>query len=292
MRAYINTVINRQTNKTKSRLNTQLGIGLLLSSTIGLLAYRRKSLSRSGVLGAILSGSSTFGLGGSSWGLSLIYFFVSSSILSHFKAPQKETTAADKFSKGNQRDLGQVFANGGVGTLLSLTYAGARTKAVRELLEAGYVGSLATATADTWATELGVLSTTPPRLITTGEITTPGTSGGITLSGTGAAASGALSLGLAFHLLKQGKSSAHMPWIALISGLAGSLCDSYLGATIQAMYFCPVCQKETERNIHSCGSQTRPLRGISWLNNDGVNFLATLSGAVIAMLLHWLSTLY
>ena len=292
MRTDISTTIKGEGERKKSRRNVQLGIGLLLSSTIGLLAYRRKSLSRSGVLGAILSGSSTFGLGGVTWGVSLIYFFVSSSILSHFKTAQKEKVAADKFSKGNQRDLGQVLANGGVGTLLSLAYASAKTDATRDLLEAGYVGSLATATADTWATELGVLSASAPRLITTGEPTTPGTSGGVTLPGTGAAAGGALSLGLVFSLLKRGKNSSSLPWIALVSGLAGSLCDSYLGATVQAMYFCPACQKETERSVHSCGTPTRPLRGLPWLNNDGVNFLATLSGTMIAMLLHWLSTLY
>jgi uncharacterized membrane protein len=156
------------------------------------------------------------------------------------------------------------------------------------MLEAGYIGALATATADTWATELGVLSTTTPRLITTGKVTLPGTSGGITPLGTVAAGSGAFSLGLFFRLLKKRNASWTLLPIALLSGLAGSLFDSWLGATCQAMYYCPACQKETERHVHSCGKPTKPLRGLSWMDNDVVNFLATFAGSVFAMLLHLL----
>ena len=147
--------------------------------------------------------------------------------------------------------------------------------------------ALATATADTWATELGVLSRQPPRLITTGKTVAPGTSGGITLLGTSAAALGALALGIVFWLLQRGKKSlVSLPLIALISGLVGSMLDSALGAMVQAMYYCPTCKKETERLIHNCGTKTRPLRGIWWLNNDTVNFIATLSGGLIAMAMY------
>src|SRR6266700_476793 len=138
------TIRNEQSNTARARQYKNVGVGLLFSTTIALLAYQRKSLSRSGIVGAILSGTSTFGLGGWAWAVTLIYFFISSSILSHFKAQQKEQTANDKFSKGNRRDMGQVLANGGVGTLLAFSYAAAPTEAARQLLEAGYIGSLAT----------------------------------------------------------------------------------------------------------------------------------------------------
>src|SRR5205085_9892042 len=102
--------------------------------------------------------------------------------------------------------------------------------------QAGYVGALATATADTWATELGVLSPQQPRLITTGKHVAPGTSGGITLLGTTAAALGAFALGLVFWLLQRcQRSLIALPLTALVSGLAGSIVDSLLGATVQAM---------------------------------------------------------
>ncbi|HKF36345.1 MAG TPA: DUF92 domain-containing protein, partial [Ktedonobacteraceae bacterium] len=76
----------------------RLLLGLLLSAAISLIAYRRRSLSRSGVMGAIIAGTTTFGLGGWDWGLSLIFFFISSSMLSHFREREKAATAADKFS--------------------------------------------------------------------------------------------------------------------------------------------------------------------------------------------------
>src|SRR5260370_34799950 len=94
----------------------RLLLGLVFSSGIGLLTCRRKSLTRSGIAGATVTGTTIFGLGGWSWGLSLIFFFVSSSFLSLWRAHEKERTAADKFSKGSQRDIAQVTANGGVAT--------------------------------------------------------------------------------------------------------------------------------------------------------------------------------
>jgi len=261
--------------------------GLLFSTGISFFAYRRRSLSRSGIAGAIITGTTTSGLGGWSWGLSLIFFFISSSIFSHFRARDKAHTAADKFSKGGQRDIGQVAANGGIATLLALGYGLVSSVSLQKALQAGYTGALATATADTWATELGVLSLQQPRLITTGKPVAPGTSGGITLLGTGAAALGALVLGIVFWLLQQcQKSLASLPLIALVSGLGGSMVDSMLGATVQAMYYCPTCEKETERRIHNCGTRTTLMRGAAWFNNDGVNFIATLFGGLLAMGMH------
>jgi uncharacterized protein (TIGR00297 family) len=263
-------------------IRSRLLIGFLCSTGIGLLAYRRHSLSRNGIAGAVVTGTTTFGLGGSAWGLSLIFFFVSSSLLSHFRAADKSKTAADKFSKGSQRDIAQVAANGGVATAMALGYGLAQSPTWRSTYEAGFIGALATANADTWATEIGVLSQQQPRLITTGKTTIPGTSGGVTLLGAGAAASGALAEGIIFNLLQR-RFSLLLPVNALISGFCGSLIDSLLGATVQAMYYCPNCQQETEKHVHSCGMPTTYLRGIRWMDNDVVNFLATLSGSSIAI---------
>jgi uncharacterized protein (TIGR00297 family) len=268
----------------------RLLLGLLLSASIGLVAYRRRSLSRSGVVGAMATGAVTVGMGGWSWGLSLIYFFVSSSLLSHFRGRDKERIATDKFSKGSQRDLWQVLANGGVATALALAHGVTRSQGAKELLQAGYTGALATANGDTWATELGVLNTRPPRLITTGKAVASGTSGGVTLLGTAAAAAGGLSLGLVFWLLQAMRKPLNkvfppLPLIGLLAGLVGSYADSLMGATIQAMYYCPVCERETERSVHSCGTPTRFIRGIPHFDNDVINFMATLCGALLGMAL-------
>jgi uncharacterized protein (TIGR00297 family) len=268
------------------RMSLRLFSGLLFSSGIGLIAYRRKSLDKSGVLGSIVSGTSIVGIGGWSWGLSLIYFFVSSSLLSSFRARQKAIVASDKFSKGSRRDLSQVVANGGLATFFALCFGFSRTAATRRRAISGFIGALATATADTWATELGTLSTTPPLLITNGKPVAPGTSGGITPLGIAASALGASTLGFLFWTVEGfRKSLARTPLLALFSGMAGSCVDSVLGATLQVMYTCPTCNTETEQHIHHCGTRTEFLRGFLWMNNDVVNFIATTVGSVVAIVL-------
>jgi uncharacterized protein (TIGR00297 family) len=272
-------------NPGKSRrLSLRLFFGLLFSSSIGLLAYRRQSLDKSGVLGSILSGTSIVGMGGWSWGLSLVYFFVSSSLLSSFRAREKAVVASDKFSKGSQRDLSQVFANGGLATCFALLYGFSRSSGMRRRAKLGFIGALATATADTWATELGTLSTTFPRLITNGKPVAPGTSGGITPLGVAASALGASTFGFFFWAVEGFRNSlAYIPLLALFSGMAGSSFDSILGATVQAMYTCPTCKIETEQRTHHCDTRTEYLRGISWMNNDVVNLMATTFGCGVAI---------
>jgi uncharacterized membrane protein len=78
--------------------------------------------------------------------------------------------------------------------------------------------------------------------------------------------------------------------ILIIAGLLGSLFDSVLGATVQAIYRCPKCDKETEKHpLHTCGTETIQVRGLSWLNNDMVNFGCALMGVMIGMILSQLS---
>ena len=69
--------------------------------------------------------------------------------------------------------------------------------------------------------------------------------------------------------------------LALSGGLAGSLADSLLGATLQASYRCPACGKITESRVHWCGTPTQLVKGLPWVNNDLVNLLATLVGALV-----------
>ncbi|HVB62795.1 MAG TPA: DUF92 domain-containing protein, partial [Ktedonobacteraceae bacterium] len=220
---------------------------------------------------------------------SLVFFFVSSSAFSHYREREKARVADDKFSKGSQRDIAQAAANGGLATLLAAWHGITTSPTRRSLLQAAYAGALAAATADTWATELGVLSSEPPRSIITGKLVAPGTSGGITRRGMAAATLGALALGMIFWAMEGfHRSLAWLPLIACPAGLAGSVADSLLGATLQAVRYCPACQTETERRVHNCGTTTIHLRGLRWLNNDGVNFVATLTGSLTALVLRLL----
>ena len=277
----------------------RLILGLALSAGIGLVAYRRSSLSGSGTAGAMLIGTSVFGFGGWVWGGALVAFFVSSSWLSHRGAGRK-LALSERFAKGSRRDFAQTLANGGLAALLALVagYVG-REAPLFPILALAFYGALAAATADTWATELGVLAKQPPRLISTGRPVPAGTSGGVTLMGLGAAAAGAAFIGLTVFVLVQGASLFTLgawllrDWViipvAAISGLGGALFDSLLGATAQAVYVCDACGTETERAIHRCGRATRLLRGWRWLDNDWVNFLASafsaLIGAAMGMIL-------
>lgn len=260
-----------------------LGIGAVCAAIIGVYAWRRSSLSPSGVLGAILTGTLVFGLAGWTGGLALVGFFVSSSLLSRLFRTRKAEVEAD-YAKTGTRDLGQALANGGVAAAAALLYGITRQPPyLGGFEELGYLGALlgalAAANADTWATELGVLSRSRPRLITTFRPVAPGTSGAISLVGTLAALGGAAFIGLV-GALADGRWWPALPVIAL-AGLAGALLDSLLGATLQGVYWCNTCQKETERTFHRCGAATRPHRGLAWLGNDTVNLLATLLGAVV-----------
>lgn len=261
---------------------SQIGLGLIFSIAIGGLAYQRRSLSASGWLGAVIVGTLTFGFGGWAWGLTLIAFFVSSSALSHYKEGLKERRAAEKFSKGGRRDLGQALANGGLAALCAFAYAALGQPVA---LLAAFAGLMATVTADTWATELGVLSPHKPRLITSGRTVEPGTSGGVTLVGTSAAAAGALLIGMLFWgllRLEHGEAGLWVVLGALLGGLGGALIDSFLGATVQAIYAYPD-GRETERRVARDGTPTTFLRGWQWLNNDMVNLLSSVAGALIAV---------
>jgi uncharacterized protein (TIGR00297 family) len=261
---------------------SQIGLGILFSTAIGGLAYWRRSLSAGGWLGAVLVGTLTFGFGGWAWGVTLIAFFITSSLLSRYKESLKERRAGEKFEKGGRRDFWQVLANGGLGAAAAVAYATAGQPA--PLLNA-FAGLMATVTADTWATELGVLSARRPRLITNGRLVEPGASGGITLVGSLAAAGGALLIGVIFYgLLLAGRAapSAGLVVASFIGGLGGALIDSLLGATVQAMYAHPD-GRETERSTARDGTPTSFRRGWRWMSNDMVNLLSSVAGAGIAV---------
>jgi len=260
---------------------TQLAIALLLSAIVIALAYWRGSLSQSGAAGALLIGTLTFGLGGWQWGVLLVLFFVSSSLLSHFKEGEKKAVA-EKFDKGHRRDIGQVIANGGLGACIATISAFAPGSSAAWFFL--FLGVMATVTADTWATELGTLSKRQPRLITTGRIVEVGTSGGISPLGTAVSLLGGLLIGLTAGLITD-YNIIITTMAGSIGGLLGSLVDSLLGATVQRIYYSDVRQKETEKKYENDGTPNRTLRGWAWVSNDMVNLLSSVVGGIMAVVL-------
>jgi uncharacterized protein (TIGR00297 family) len=255
--------------------------GFLLAVIVSFAAYRVHSLNKSGAVTATIMGTIIFGLGGWQWAFLLLAFFITSSALSRaFKNRKQDLN--EKFSKGSERDASQVLGNGGVATLFVLIHALYPESTIGWV---GFAASLAAVNADTWATELGVLNPTPPRRITDlRKRVEKGTSGGVSLFGTLASLLGSALISIIATLF-----NGDWPLLLLItaSGLAGSLFDSILGATVQAMYFCPTDQKETEKHpLHTCGTETVHIRGWKWLNNDWVNVACGAFGAGIALLLN------
>lgn len=252
-----------------------LGLGALLAGLIAGAAWQLGALTGSGMLAAALIGTLTFAFGGFRMAVLLVAFFVSSSLLTRLGNSGKATLAGVA-AKGGRRDAGQVLANGGLAALSALVYAASDSAAWLVIGAA----SLAVATADTWATEVGILAGGSPRLITTFRRVEAGTSGAISMVGTAAALAGALTMGLLTWWMT---TEAGRGFAAGLAGMLGSLVDSLLGATVQAQFACQVCGKTTEAHPrHGCGGETVHRSGWKWLDNDWVNFLSALAGCVAA----------
>ena len=273
------TSILRKVCPNRNKL-MQIIIGVFLGVLVSAIAWRMGSLSNSGAIGAAVTGGLIFSLGGLPWAVLLLTFFISSNVLSKTFHKQK-SSISEKFAKGSERDFGQVFANGGLGTVLVVAlvlFPG------QSWVWYAYAGAIATVNADTWATELGVLNPHPPRLITNGKMVEPGTSGAISVYGTLATLCGAALIGLLGAVFSTTGWDGRLLLAATLGGACGSLFDSLLGATVQAIYHCPLCDVQTERHpMHPCSTATTHLRGWKWLSNDWVNFLASVVGALITV---------
>ena len=261
----------------------QILYGFILAVIVAYLAFRAHSLDKSGAIAATIVGTVIFGFGGWQWAVLLLTFFITSSGLSRaFK--KRKAGLSEKFSKGHKRDAGQVLGNGGLATLFAALHVFYPESILPWI---AFAASLAAVNADTWATELGVLNPTPPRLITNpSRRVEKGTSGGISLVGTLASLLGAAIIALPAVLLSpSGALHSNDFFLITAAGLFASFFDSFLGATVQAMYFCPTDNKETEKHpLHTCGTETVHLRGWKWLDNDWVNFACGAFGVMIALL--------
>ncbi len=256
----------------------QFVLGIFLAAAIVVVSLRFHFLKPSGVAATFLLAIIIFGIGGWQWTVPILIFFVASSLLSKFG--KKRKSAFDLlFEKSDTRDAGQVAANGGVAGMLVLCQCIVPSN---EFWYPLYLASLAAVTADTWGTEIGVLAHGSPRSILTMKRVETGTSGGVSLAGIVGGACGAFLIALSgsgwFHF------DVRLIVFVIFSGIAGSLADSFLGATIQAQYRCVVCGKVTEKKRH-CEKDTVLVRGVRWINNDAVNWACAIVGVVVMAVL-------
>lgn len=241
-------------------------LAVLVSAAAAFAGHRARFLTAGGAAAAGVVGAAV--LAGTGWAgaAGLGIFFVTSSLLSRW-AP-----AVSLEAKGTCRDERQVLANGGaaaLGGLIGLAYPAPALWIV--------TCSLAVAAADTWATSLGGWSRRPPRHVVTGEVVAPGTNGGISLLGNAGGFIGALLVAVAAAAVAR---SPLLAPIAALVGFSGMLLDSLLGAAVQGRFRCPRCDRASEWRMHRCGTATLVQGGWAWLDNDGVNALATGFGAL------------
>ncbi len=259
-------------------------VWLIVAFLFAYIAYQAHVLTLSGTAAAFLLGTFIFGIGGLQFMVPLATFFVLSSALTHLGKQQKNPLET-VYEKTGNRDMMQVLANGGVAGIMALLWHFSH----QDVLYYGFLGSLAAATADTWATELGIFARQQPRSIVTFRPVEAGTSGGITPIGTTGALLGSGMLSFSGWIIPTGLIQplfqSRILLVIVLSGLAGAMVDSLLGATVQGQYTCPVCHKTTEKKVHCSGSETQLIRGYRRINNDAVNLICTATGGLLVLLL-------
>lgn len=261
--------------------------GFLLAAIVAFMGFRTRSLSTSGALAAVATGGTIVGAGGWWTGFLLVAFFVSSSALSRVWPQPPIAKAGTRQARGHRRDAVQVLANGGVPVFCAI--AGPALANPTPWLVAA-AAAIAGATADTWATEIGRTNSSPPRSIVTRRTMAPGTSGAVSATGTAASAAGAVliaalaALGAAAELWVDAAVSGIIMAVA-VAGIAGAVLDSVLGATVQGVWWCPTCHEATESKRHHCGSPTRLVRGMGFVDNDLVNATSVAGAGALGIIL-------
>ncbi len=219
-----------------------LGLGMLYSVRAGKLT--QTAAWTGGGLGLLIF------LGGGFTGLALLaLFFGLGTAASGWRVAEKRRLGLAEENRG-RRTAGQVVANAGVAGLLGLLAW--QWPPAAPLARLMLAGSFAAATADTLASELGNVYGRRYYNILTLRPDARGLNGVVSLEGTALGLAGTAVLATAY-CLGTGWGTA-FGWL-LVAGTAGNLADSVLGATLER-------------------------RG--YLGNNAVNFLNTLTGALVA----------
>ncbi|WP_410766653.1 DUF92 domain-containing protein [Haloferax sp. DFSO60] len=240
-----------------STLEAAFGIGLTIA--LGYAAYAIGTASIAGMLTGVFLGLLATALGGIGWFIVLISFFGIGGLATKFRYDQKESRGVAEENEG-ARGTGNVLGNSAVSLVAVVGFALTQTighQLGTNLFVLAFAGSVAAAMSDTLSSEIGGLYDNP-RLITTFKRVSPGTDGAVTWQGEIAGiVGGAIVAGLALVLLPLPSPLA--AFAVLGGGIIGMTVDSLLGATVEG----------------------------AGLGNQAVNFLATLAGALGAMLV-WL----
>ena len=266
-----------------------IAVAVTVNGLIALLARRKKALTVDGAIAAFVLGTALMSInGGWLYWSAMVVFFLTGTAVSRLGRERKRKFVP-MHEHGSERNWVQVVSNGGVGLvaaiLCSVTEQGAFAIAA--------VISFAAANADTWGSEIGVLSRRAPRSILTGREITAGMSGGITVEGTFASLFGSLVIAVWFGLLalvallvsgsQAGTSSIvrllGTSSVIVVFGFLGSIIDSILGASIQAQYVTAGdgSQQQQGEPTERAGGPNGPntlVRGVRFVTNDVVNLVS------------------
>nr|WP_286668998.1 DUF92 domain-containing protein [Fodinibius salicampi] len=221
-----------------------------------LVAFIAGYLTLDGLFSATAAGTIVFGIGDWAAASVLIFFFVSSALITGRRE--------DRSYEGVRRTGMQVWANGW--SLVFFFIIAALLQA--EVFIIGGLAALAVATADTWATELRSTDPNSTYLITSFEKVPPGTDGGISVKGTLWGIMGALIISMLAKYVFLLSFPVFL--FIFIGGFFGCLVDSYFGATIQ-------------RN-----NMLVSIPLFNWqfyIDNNGVNAISTGIGAMLTIIL-------
>ncbi len=242
-------------------------ICLSITLFILIIAYYLKAITFWGMISAICLGMSLHAFGGWISYIALVMFFIVGSIVSKIGKNKKLITKKIHEHYG-ARSVIQVAANGLPSLFFAVLYY---CTGIESYLLAVLI-CFAAATADTFSSEIGMLSKKTPVSILTLKPIQRGMSGGITLLGLFSGAIGAFII----SLLTIPKFGLNGMLATLFIGLFSSLLDSILGAVFQAKYQFENDKKEiilTECPNYD-GKSLKLVHGIRCINNDMVNFLS------------------
>jgi len=228
---------------------------VIVAFAFGYFAYRSKTADLSGLFSAALVGIILLVFADAKWFIIMIAFFILGSAATKYKFEYKKRIGVEQGQSG-ARGYRNVFANGIVAAAAAVLY-GVFLEPVFIVM---YVGCVATAAADTLASEIGVTGGVP-YLITTLKKVPIGTNGGVTLVGESVALLGGFVISLIALLLNV--ITPEMMVICTAAGFVGTNIDSLVGATLENRGF---------------------------LGNAGTNLLATIGGGLFAMIAYLVMT--
>lgn len=246
---------------------------------IAVLAYVAKSLDLGGALGALIMGTIVLWTTRFEGFLLFLLFFISCNVVGKLskRIRSKNEKTEIKEKKGHRRDIIQVLSNGLMATLAALLWY--FTGKASALVMFG--AAVAEATSDTFAGEIGKLSSRPPVSIITLKTVPKGLSGGVTALGLVGAMASSFVIALCWYVSFKGVSF-YQAALVFLMGFAGAVVDSYLGAGVQAQYYDPETDEISEDEERD-GRKLELSRGIRWVDNDMVNLMSNTFSAVFAL---------